>query len=105
MSTRVEWEGDAVADAVTRACRQGLNFTGAECVRTSKKIVPVVTGRLQGSIQMRPATDAALVVTWGNMQPYLDYALPVEKRRHYLQRSADRHYPDLAEVIGKYYGG
>lgn len=53
----VNWRGPEVEAKVRYATRWGMDSVMADCVTTSKSMVPVKTAILQGSIRMRPAVD------------------------------------------------
>ena len=74
----VRWEGDKVNAKTRYATRWGIDSTMADCVVTSKSMVPVRTSILQGSIQMRPSVDNGDNITgyWGSFD--VKYAQWVE---------------------------
>ena len=59
--TTVRWDDDALRKAVRQAAAKGLNRVAADCVRDAKDNVPVVTGTLDGSIQVwEPAQPGSI---------------------------------------------
>lgn len=75
----LNWKGDEIVKASQYAVRWGIDSTLSDCVTTAKSLVPVKTSILQGSIQMRPATDMGGRITglWGSFA--VKYALWVEE--------------------------
>ena len=123
----VHWRGDQVEAKVRYATRWGMDSVMADCVTTSKSMVPRKTTKLQGSIQMRPAEDqgSRIVGYWGSFAvkyarwveegtgphvilpnwPGADHPVrmvyhPGTKPHPYLVPSAQMHYPSLALRIG-----
>ncbi len=101
------WNGVKVTKKVIAATKAAVDETMAECVRAAKRLVPVDTSTLQGSIQMRPAkvvTDG-IAGLWGSFT--VNYAIYVETgtgkmaAQPYLRPAADQQYPLLAGRIKK----
>lgn len=101
----LRWRGDEVRRAVMAAARGGIDETMARAVVEAKRRVPVLTGTLQGSLQMRPARErgGGVVGLWGSFS--VQYAVYVEMgtgrmgARPYLRPAADQEYPGLAGRI------
>ncbi len=100
-----EWRGPQVRAKAVAAAAEGIDAVMALCVREAKARVPVRTGTLQGSIELRPARliGEAVVGFWGSF--IVLYALFVEMgtgrmhARPYLRPAADANYPQLARKI------
>ena len=124
--TTVRWDDDALRKAVRQAAAKGLNRVAADCVQDAKANVPVVTGTLDGSIQVwepaQPGSSGPVQVVWGSAD--VNYALGVELgdrsliptdsarprapargtprnpgRKGFLRGAADKYYPELAQRI------
>ena len=107
----LEWKGDEVTRKLLDAATFAIDQTTALAVVKAKgDLYPghgLVTGLLQGSIQMRPAVVRGNVAvgTWGSFS--VDYALAVEQGTGsrpglgYLQGAADVEYPKLAGRIAR----
>lgn len=91
---------------MNEAVAEGINGTMAACVSTSKSTVHVITGILQGSIEIvefAHGRQGRIAGKWGSAS--VEYAIWEEigtshRPGHpYLRPSADRHYPELARRI------
>lgn len=124
----MDWRGQEVFRQVMEAARKGIDATTADCVNEAKENVPVVTGTLQGSIRIEPATIDGPTAKgrWGSFD--VNYALAVETgdrgllgpdgteqvvrpipgrgrnrgNRNFLRSAADNHYPMLNRNIQEY---
>lgn len=104
---RLDWRGEQVKRAVSRAAKTGIDATTHSCVNPAKRRVRVDTRILQGSIQARPATyegRRGWVGRWGSFD--VNYALWQEVKtfryaghQPYLRPTADEEYPKLAQRI------
>tara|TARA_Y100000310_G_scaffold204664_1_gene204897 strand:- start:212 stop:547 length:336 start_codon:yes stop_codon:yes gene_type:complete len=104
MSLR-EWNGPKISNKIVDVVKLAMDDTMAKCVVTAKAKVPVRTGTLQGSIQMRETRIEGQVLTglWGSFN--VKYAIYVEmgtgrmSAQPYLRPAADQHYPELTKRI------
>lgn len=103
----LDWNGGSVAKKTIEAIKAGTDKVMSDCVRHSKRIVPVKTSTLQGSIQMRESREVGpfVVGTWGSIA--VNYAIYVElgtkkmAAQPYLFPAADRFYPNLTDEINR----
>lgn len=98
--SRVEWNGDAVLDAVAAAAIDVLDDTLADCVTQSKETVHVITAVLQGSIMTEPAKRVSknlVAARWGSFD--VEYALAEETLHPFLRPAADKYYPNTGKRI------
>jgi predicted flavoprotein YhiN len=97
------WRGDQIVDEMLERTAEAMDKVMARCVVTAKTLVNVRTGTLQGSIQMREtimAQGGELIGLWGSFS--VKYAAAQEFGRNgrpYLRPAADRHYPELDDLI------
>ena len=128
---KVDWRGDEVLRHTQRAIRYAIDETMSACVDDAKRNVPRVTGTLQGSIQIEPASidrNGKVVGEWGSFD--VNYALAVEMgnrslvgpphksktpgikasgpgrntgNRNFLRNAADKEYPKLRSRIKRWY--
>ncbi len=111
MATQLRWRGAQVKDKLLRAAKDGIDETTAESVTEAKRIVPVDTSTLQGSIRFDPAQIGRnkVVGEWGSFD--VDYAIYVElgtykmRAQPYLRPTADREYPKLKGRIARRFRG
>ena len=75
---RFEWYGKKVSKKTEIATRVAMDKTMAACIAEAKKLVPVKTGLLQGSIRMKPTANLGgrLIGYWGSFN--VKYAIYVE---------------------------
>jgi hypothetical protein len=75
---RLVWHGKDITEKVVKAAKLSIDQTLAQCVLRAKKLVPVKTSALQGSIQMRAAerTSYGARGEWGSYN--IKYAIFVE---------------------------
>ena len=103
-SKALEWRGKQVSAAVVNACIDGVNQTMGLAVANAKKRprMPVVTGKLQGSVRIvEPAHAEGPFIrgTWGSSD--VDYATFQEARRGFLRGGGAEAYPQLVPRIRK----
>ena len=101
-----------VIEQLREATKMGINKTMADCVVTSKDMVPYDTGTLHNSIQIQDFAEDEnneIIGRWGSRA--VNYAIFVEfgtikmSAQPYLRPSADRHYRQLETNIKEFMDG
>ena len=100
-----------VIEQLREATKMGINKTMADCVVTSKDMVPYDTGTLHNSIQIQDFAEQngkSIIGRWGSRA--VNYAIFVEfgtikmSAQPYLRPSADRFYRQLENRIKEFAG-
>lgn len=107
---RLNWKGDDLKGKMAKAAIDGIDETMAAAVTAAKRLTPVRTGALQGSIRFVPARRAGDMVygIWGSFN--ILYAVYVElgtyrmRGRFMFRQASEQEYPKLRARISKRFG-
>lgn len=101
-----EWHGDAIADELERATREGMETVAAEFVRVAHPKTPIREGFLRRSTRFDPVerhTDGTLSVEMGSFDiAYAEYQERGTSRmegKFFYQEAADETWPKLGDEI------
>lgn len=96
------WKGKAIEEAVTQASKEALRETLIACVEEAQALAPELTGDLKRDIQFEEPyeTPQRIIGKWGNFHVrysiFQNYGTSRIEAKFYLERAADKEYPNLA---------
>ncbi len=100
----LDWRGDRVKKNVIEKMKSKMNKTLSDSVKEAKRRVPVLTGKLKSSIEMKSVQEISDGII-GSFGSSLDYAIYVETGTSsmaaspYLRPAADQIFPLLSRRL------